>query len=102
MAKVTWTQQALEDLEAVCIFIARDAPLYAELFAGQVLRATDRLEDFPLSGRVVPEIGQENIREIILGNYRIIYRVLPEEVEILTIYHGARVLNANAFPSTGS
>jgi toxin ParE1/3/4 len=102
MAKVTWTEQALEDLEAVCLFIARDAPRYAELFADQVFKVTDRLEDFPLSGRVVPEIGREDIREIILGNYRIIYRVLPEEVEILTVHHGARELDTNAFPSAGS
>lgn len=65
MAKVTWTEQALEDLEAICLFIARDALRYAELFADQVFKATDRLEDFPLSGRVVPEIGREDIREII-------------------------------------
>jgi toxin ParE1/3/4 len=102
MAKVTWTEQALEDLEAVCLFIARDTPRYAELFADQVFKATDRLGDFPLSARVVPEIGRENIREIILGNYRIIYRVLPKEVEILTVHHGARELDTNAFPSTGS
>jgi addiction module RelE/StbE family toxin len=102
MAKVTWTEQALEDLEAICLFIARDAPRYAELFADQVFKATDRLEDFPLSGRVVPEFGREDIREIIFGNYRIIYRVLTKEVEVLTVHHGARVLNANAFPSTGS
>jgi addiction module RelE/StbE family toxin len=101
MAKVTWTEQALEDLEAICLFIARDAPRYAELFADQVFKATDRLEDFPLSGRVVPEFGREDIREIIFGNYRIIYRVLTKEVEVLTVHHGAREIDSNAFSSTG-
>lgn len=92
MAKVAWTAQALDDLEAVCLFIARDSPRFAEMFAHRAFRATDRLADFPNLGRVVPEIGRNDIREIILQNYRIIYRVLADEVEILTVHHGARLL----------
>ncbi|GFP22001.1 hypothetical protein HKBW3S06_01227 [Candidatus Hakubella thermalkaliphila] len=92
MARVSWTPQALEDLEAICIFIARDAPQYARLFAARAFQIADRLTDFPFSGRVVPEIGREDVREIIFGNYRIIYRVLGDEVEILTIHHGGRLL----------
>ena len=92
MAQVTWTEQALEDLDSICLFIARDAPRYAELFADRVFRATDRLERFPYSGRIVPEIGREEIREIIVQGYRVIYRVLPDAVEILTVHHGARLL----------
>ncbi len=79
MAGVAWTDQALDDLNSICSFIARDAPRYAELFAARVFRATGRLAQFPRSGRVVPEIGQEEIREIIVQSYRIIYRVLPNE-----------------------
>ncbi|MBT9162456.1 MAG: Toxin RelE4 [Dehalococcoidia bacterium] len=94
MAKVRWTDQALEDLEAVCLFIDRDAPRYGELFADRAFAAVERLGDLPLSGRIVPEIGRKDIREIIFGKYRIIYRVLPDEVEILTVYHGARRLNS--------
>ena len=92
MALVTWTQQALDDLEAVCLFIARDAPQYAQLFATRVFRATDRLEDLPQMGRIVPEIDRHDIREVIVQSYRIIYRLLPDEVEILTVHHGARPL----------
>ena len=92
MAQVTWTTQALVDLDAVCLFIARDAPRYAELFAERVFRTTDRLAEFPRSGRVVPEIGREDIRELIVQDYRVIYRVISDEVEILTVHHGARPL----------
>jgi len=92
VAQVTWTDQALDDLDAICLFIARDAPRYAELFAERVFRATDRLAQFPRLGRVVPEIGRDDIREVIVQSYRIIYRALPDEVEILTIHHGARLL----------
>jgi plasmid stabilization system protein ParE len=92
MVKVTWTDQSLDDLDAICLFIARDFLEYAKLFAIRAFEATDRLETFPKSGRVVPEIGREDIREIILGNYRIIYRIVTEEVEILTVHHGAKPL----------
>ena len=92
MAQVSWTSQALDDVEAICLFIARDAPRYAEVFADRVFRVTDRLARFPRSGRVVPEIGREDIREIIVQSYRVIYRLLSDEVEILTVHHGARPL----------
>ena len=93
MAEVTWTQQALDDLEAVCLYIARDAPGYATVFAERAFRAVAHLEEFPRSGRIVPEIRHDDIREVILQSYRIIYRVRPDEVEILTIHHGARLLD---------
>jgi addiction module RelE/StbE family toxin len=100
MVKVTWTDQSLDDLDAIFLFIARDFSEYAKLFAIRVFEATDRLESFPKSGRVVPEIGREDIREIILGNYRIIYRIITEEVEILTVHHGAKPLDINFSNST--
>ena len=63
MADITWTDQALADVEAVCLYIARDAPRYAELFARRVFQTTDRLVAFPRLGRVVPEIGRDDMRE---------------------------------------
>ena len=95
MATVGWTPQALDDLEAACLFIARDAPRMSSVLAARVFDATDRLIEFPLSGRVVPEIGRSELREIFVSNYRVIYRVLPtSDVEILTIHHGARPLGS--------
>lgn len=99
MARITWTQQALDDLEAVCLFIARDAPQYAQVFAARVFRATDRLAAFPRMGRIVPEIARDDLREVIVQSYRIIYRLLPDEVEILTVHHGARPLGNFESPS---
>lgn len=68
-----------------------DARLMAATFADRILRATDRLATLPRSGRVVPEVGREIIREIFVSNYRIIYRVGKGDVHILTIHHGARL-----------
>ncbi len=90
MAQVTWTEQVINDLYTVFLFIARDAPGYAELMIERVFAATERLGEFLRSGRIVPEIGQDEIREVIVQNYRIMYRVLPGELEILTVRHGAR------------
>ena len=92
MARVNWTAQALEDLDAVCLFIARDAPRYAELLAGRMFEAADVLGEFPNAGRIVPEIGRSEIRELIVQNYRLIYRTLADEIDILTVHHGARLV----------
>ena len=65
----------------------------ARVFAHRAFRATDRLADHPRSGRVVPELDQDLVREVLLGNYRIIYRLLNDEVQVITIHHGARLLD---------
>ena len=96
MAEIRWTLQALDDVEAIAIFIARDSTRYAQLFANKVFDAVKRIEIFPESGRVVPEINQQNIREILLGNYRIIYRIKSDLAEILTVYHSARLLGKDS------
>jgi len=93
MAEVRWTPQAADDLEAVADFIAADSPYYAKLFTMDVLAAVERLADFPNSGRVVPELKDPAIREILFGSYRIVYRVKGDLVELLTVYHGARLLD---------
>lgn len=93
MAEVRWTPQAANDLEAIADFIAQDSPHYASLFVMDVLAAVVRVADFPRSGRIVPETDEPALRETILGNYRVIYRLTGELVEILTIYHGARLLD---------
>ncbi len=59
----------------------------------RVFEHTDRLSEFPLSGRTIKEIGRDNAREIIYGNYRIMYLVEREEVWVTGIVHGARNWN---------
>ena len=99
MARVNWTPQALDDLEAIGDFIARDAPPFAQLFVERAFQAVERLEKFPRSGRVVPEISQEDIREIIFGSYRIVYLMLSnDEVNILTVFHSSRQLKFSDVP----
>jgi len=66
---VRWTEQALQDLQSIREFIERDSPRYGRLVAERLYEATSRLEAFPLSGRIVPELGRKDIRELIVGDY---------------------------------
>ncbi len=93
MAEVKWTEQAADDLQAIAEFIAHDSPEYACLFATDVMGVVDRIAVFPKIGRVVPEMANPDIREVILGNYRIVYRLQGYFVEILTVYHSARLFD---------
>ncbi len=93
MATIKWTPQSLDDIEAIADFIARDSDYYALMFTEKVFSTVERLKLFPESGRMVPELNRKKIREIIFGNYRIIYRVKEGLVEILTVYHSSRLLD---------
>lgn len=93
MVAVRWTLQASQDLDSIVEFIAKDSPQYARLFVVDIFQAVDRIAEFPKSGRVVPELGDPIVREIILGNYRLVYRLRERLAELLTVYHGARLLD---------
>lgn len=93
MVRLNWTFQAKDDLKAIAEYISRDSKRYAKL---QVIRLKNRtriLKTNVRSGKIVPEINQENIRELIEGNYRIIYKIVQDSrLDILTIHHSARDL----------
>jgi len=93
MAGVRWTLQAAEDLEAITNYIALDSTHYATLFTIDMLSVVERLTDFPYSGRSVTELNDPAIREILCGSYRLVYRVNSDMVELLTVYHGSRLLD---------
>ncbi len=90
MTRVVWAPQALEDVEAIRRYLSRDSAHYAEFLVARIIAAADRLEKHPRSGRVVPEVGEASLREIIFGNYRIVYRLHRDAAAILTVFHGAR------------
>ncbi len=93
MVDVRWTPQATEDLHAIVEFIARDSSQYARLLVIDIFQAVDRIAEFPQSGRIVPELNDPVVREVILGNYRLVYRLNEANLDLLTIYHGARLLD---------
>lgn len=91
-AKIVWTQSAWTDLENVADFIARDSPYYASAVVRSARDASRSLRRFAKRGRVVPEISDPAIREVLVHNYRLIYRVEPRRIAILAFIHGARDL----------
>ena len=92
MIKLRWTTQAVEDLEAIRNFIANDSAAYADLAVARLLEAVERLEHFPRSGRIVPELSDPQLREIIESPYRIVDRVRDETVEVLTVFRASRLM----------
>lgn len=90
MGQVIWSPSSLEDVRQIAQYIAKDSPDQAALFVGRLIEATDRLAAMPRSGRMVPEIGHPDCREIVYGAYRIMYRVQGEDAWITGVVHGAR------------
>lgn len=99
MAALEWRPQALKDLEEIEAYYERVASDYATFLVEQVFEKTKQLERFPRMGRMVPEIEDEAIRELIYRDYRIIYIVSPdnEEVAVLAVIHAAQQLGGMDF-----
>ena len=92
MSRISWSPQALRELEAIRDYIAVDSPRYADLVVDRIVAAVERLQAFPDSGRVVPERNDPQIREVIVRPYRVVYRHRADEVEIATVFRGPRLL----------
>jgi len=86
MVKILWSLQARDDLKNIYSYIKQDSVYYANNFKLNILNRIERLIKFPKSGRVVPEYNFEQVRELIYGNYRIIYEI-KDSVQILAIAH---------------
>jgi toxin ParE1/3/4 len=87
---VIWADPAKFDLRAIHVFIASDSKYYAKKVVQDIMDRTNILKEYPRSGRKVPEIDDENIREIFMYSYRIIYEIKLEKVYIIAIIHGRR------------
>lgn len=92
MASILWTVGARNDLRELVQFIAHDSPTYAAATADRILDAVERLRRYPRLGRVVPEYDQPPIRELIVGGYRLVYRIRGQRVVLVAIVHGSRDL----------
>jgi plasmid stabilization system protein ParE len=95
-APVAWTRPALDSLLDIVRHIQTDNLPAARRFASQIKAKVARLEQFPESGRPVPEFPSSGLRELIIGDYRVIYRAVkgPASVQVLAVRHGARLLGA--------
>lgn len=87
--KLIWSPLAVEQVQDIASYIALDKPSVAMQWAEEIFNSVARLEQFPESGRIVPEINRKEIREIVQGNYRVIYKIKQNEILVLVVknYH---------------
>jgi len=99
MAEIIWSEESILAMEDIYNYIAHDSPLYARYQIESIYKSAERLRQFPESGRHIPEFPQLPHREIIVGNYRVIYRYdsISHELKIVTVVHGARLLKNISF-----
>ena len=91
MSRLIWSPRSVADVEAIREHIASDSDLYAGLVVSRLVAAPDRLLQFPQLGRVVPEFGEPSLRELIVLPYRLVYRLRGEVIEVVTVFHAARM-----------
>jgi len=93
--KIIWSPLAIDRASEIAEYIAQDKPSAAEKWINTVFSKVGQLKSSPEIGRVVPEIRNDKFRELIYGNYRIIYRIEKTQISILTIRHGKQILPTN-------
>lgn len=90
MSAIAWAEPALADLTAIRSCIGRDSEPYAERLLDRLLHAVERIVQVPRVGRVVAEIGDERIRELLFQTFRIVYRADPDRILVLSVLWGGR------------
>jgi toxin ParE1/3/4 len=90
--RIVWSRRAAQDLDSITDYIAADSPAYAGVVLKNIVNQTRILAHFPQAARKVAEFDDENIRELVVYSYRIIYRLREDEVLIVAVIHGKRVL----------
>ncbi len=90
--RVHWTENAIGHLVNIYEYIAINSPTYGKRMVDRITRRSEQIAEQPLSGRKVPEYDTEDIRELIEKPYRIIYRIKPDQIDVIAVIHGVRIL----------
>jgi toxin ParE1/3/4 len=90
--KIQWSPLAVDRVSEIADYIAQDNPPAAEKWINSVFDRVKQVKDFSRSGRYVPEVKRKDIRELLFGNYRIIYRIDTKSISILTVRHYKQIL----------
>ncbi len=92
--KIVWSHEAAADIEALANYISRDSAFYAAAFVQEILDVSRSLNEYSERGRVVPEFGDTNIRELFVRGYRLIYSIEEYRIVLLGLVHGKRDLKS--------
>ena len=90
--RLEWSAEALEDIESIATYIEKDSPIYAKSVVSKFFEKAELLQEFPKTGRMVPEFDNETIREIFIYSYRLIYKIENNVVLLVAVVHGKRLL----------
>lgn len=90
---VVWSPEALEDVDAIAAYIARDSAFYAAAVVEKILLVASGLSVFPKAGRIVPELDQAEVRESFVYSYRLIYQIEEARILVIAVVHGKRLLD---------
>ncbi len=90
--QLSWSPEALEDIEAIVAYIERDSPWYAQIVASKIIAIAEAIPEYPKIGRIVPELGDSQIRERFVYSYRLIYRIEATGILVAAVIHGSRLL----------
>lgn len=90
--KVNWTERAKTRLRLIHEYIAADAPIVANQVVERLVNRSRQIAELPYSGRAVPEFQRTDVRELLERPYRIIYRIMPDRIDILTVLHYRQLL----------
>jgi len=90
--KIEWSESAKEQMKAIKLYIGQHSEEYAELTCRKIMKRIERIADFPMMGRVVPEYDHQSIGEVIESPYGIFYHIQPARIEILAVVHGRQDL----------
>jgi toxin ParE1/3/4 len=91
--KIKWSPLSLERISEIADYISQDKPGAALNWIDSIFESMNKVDAFPKSGRMVPEVGLEDIREVFVGNYRVIYRIEDDRLSVLTVRHGKQLLS---------
>ncbi|MDP2862355.1 MAG: type II toxin-antitoxin system RelE/ParE family toxin [Desulfobacterales bacterium] len=90
--RVHWTENAIGHLVNIYEYISINSPTYGKRMVDRITRRSEQIAEQPLSGRKVQEYDAEDIRELIEKPYRIIYRIKQDQIDVVAVIHGARIL----------
>ena len=93
---VNWTETAIANLQAIRDYVARDSPGYAQVMVDRIIGRTQLLASLPMLGAEVPEYRDASIRELLEHPYRIVYRVMPHQIDVVAVIHGSRRIPRSA------
>ena len=97
MVTIDWSNQVFDDLDSIAEYLAQYSKPYAEAFVSKVFEKVELLKNFPEMGRMVPEVGSKNVRELIYKQYRIVYQLISKtKIRVLTVHHSAQPLSLDS------